>query len=286
MMNRATAFAVLGLNPSDVIDEKALRIAYRTKALQNHPDKNNSSVATSKMQEVNTAYKLLQSLCGVPPPPSPPSSPPTPSRERAGGGGVPSPPSSVPFDVQTCTYSKFHDKEEAAVGWAKAGGRRKTVCRSCYNWLKEGGNTSGLASFNETSETSWLDPPSTPTPSPECPPPPPPGTPPHGRRSPPPPPPGPPPNAGEPPSGSTPRCSYSVQHGGNPPPAIGRVKTCKNWRLMCEGCYKWYQEEGNKSVLEPFSTTSPPQRTAENRQRQKSKPVRVAGIGLPPRKYN
>jgi hypothetical protein len=53
-------YKILGVNPNATLSE--IREAYRRLATQNHPDRNPTSQATARMQEINEAYKVVGNI--------------------------------------------------------------------------------------------------------------------------------------------------------------------------------------------------------------------------------
>ncbi|HVO42860.1 MAG TPA: J domain-containing protein, partial [Aggregatilineales bacterium] len=58
----AAEYAVLGITPGAGVDE--VRRAYRDLARQFHPDLNNSTDATTRMQAINAAYARVMAQFG------------------------------------------------------------------------------------------------------------------------------------------------------------------------------------------------------------------------------
>lgn len=59
MMNYKLACETLGINGDTPITEEVLKKQYRINALRNHPDKSSAPDATSRFQQINTAYQYL-----------------------------------------------------------------------------------------------------------------------------------------------------------------------------------------------------------------------------------
>ena len=58
-MNYENACAILGIDANDELNEADIKRHYRAKALQYHPDKNHSSDASAKFQEIHESYDYL-----------------------------------------------------------------------------------------------------------------------------------------------------------------------------------------------------------------------------------